>query len=222
MLDVGWSELLVLGVLALLVVGPKELPRLMRTVGQWVNRARTMARDFQRGMEDVAREADIQELSEARKMLDDVRSIKTQAQKGLTNPGNWAKKQVTQAVDEDEREAEATVSAPAKDAVESAPAKAAVESVPAEADSVSAPVKAASVSASAKAASVSAPAKAAAKSAPAKAAAKSAPAKAAAKSAPAKAAAVRAPAKAATVSAPAKAATVSAAAPATSETGSSG
>ena len=86
MLDVGWSELLVLGVVALIVVGPKELPRLMRTVGQWVNRAKSMARDFQRGMEDVAREADVQELSEARKMLDDVRSIKTEAQKGPDQP----------------------------------------------------------------------------------------------------------------------------------------
>lgn len=170
MLDVGWSELLVLGVLALLVVGPKELPRLMRTVGQWINRARTMARDFQRGMEDVAREADIQELSEARKMLDDVRSIKTEAQKGLTNPGNWAKKQVTQAVGEDEREAEATVSAPAEAAAMSTPAEAAAVSTPAKAATESAPAKAATVSTSAKAATVSTPAKAAAVSAAAPAA----------------------------------------------------
>ena len=102
MLDIGWSELLILGALALVVVGPKELPRLMRTVGQWVNRARTMARDFQRGMEDVAREADIQELAEARKMMDDVRSIKTETQKGLANPGSWAKDAVAEAVAEEE------------------------------------------------------------------------------------------------------------------------
>ncbi len=99
MLDVGWSELLILGVLALIVVGPKELPRLMRTVGQWVNRARKMARDFQRGMEDVAREADLEELADARKMLDDVRSIKTEAQKSITSPGSWAKDTVKQAVE---------------------------------------------------------------------------------------------------------------------------
>ena len=101
MLDVGWSELLVLGVLALLVVGPKELPRLMRTVGQWVNRARSMAREFQRGMEDVAREADLEELSEARKMIDDVKSIKSEAQKGIASPTGWARDAVKDAVKED-------------------------------------------------------------------------------------------------------------------------
>ena len=113
MLDVGWSELLILGVLALLVVGPRELPRLMRTVGQWVNRARTMARDFQRGMEDVAREADIQELAEARKMMDDVRSIKSDVQKGLPNPGSWAKEKVKATVAEDGPETATSGSAPA-------------------------------------------------------------------------------------------------------------
>ncbi len=113
MLDVGWSELLVLGVLALLVVGPRELPRLMRTVGQWVNRARTMARDFQRGMEDVAREADIQELAEARKMMDDVRSIKSDVQKGLPNPGSWAKEKVKTAVAGDGPDSATSGSAPA-------------------------------------------------------------------------------------------------------------
>ena len=124
MLDIGWSELLILGALALIVVGPKELPRLMRTVGQWVNRARTMARDFQRGMEDVAREADIEELAEARKMMDDVRSIKTETQKGLANPGSWAKDAVAEAVSEEVPAAKAVAPAPAEsaDTVAAAPA----------------------------------------------------------------------------------------------------
>ena len=124
MLDIGWSELLILGALALIVVGPKELPRLMRTVGQWVNRARTMARDFQRGMEDVAREADIQELAEARKMMDDVRSIKTETQKGLANPGSWAKDAVAEAVAEEVPEVKAAAPAPPEsaDTVAAAPA----------------------------------------------------------------------------------------------------
>ncbi|MGF1551182.1 MAG: Sec-independent protein translocase protein TatB [Paracoccaceae bacterium] len=58
MLDIGWSELLVIGVLALLVVGPKELPGLFRTVGRYVGQARSVAREFQRSMEDAARDAD--------------------------------------------------------------------------------------------------------------------------------------------------------------------
>ncbi|MEO1723423.1 MAG: Sec-independent protein translocase protein TatB [Pseudomonadota bacterium] len=58
MLDIGWSELMVIGVLALLVVGPKELPGLFRTVGQYVGKARSVAREFQRSMEDAARDMD--------------------------------------------------------------------------------------------------------------------------------------------------------------------
>lgn len=102
MLDIGWSELLVVGVLALLVVGPKELPRLMRTVGQWAGRARGLAREFQRSMDDVAREADIAELAEARKMLEDVRSVQSEATKGLGNPGQWMRDAAQETITGDE------------------------------------------------------------------------------------------------------------------------
>ena len=53
MFDIGWSELLLIGVVALIVVGPKDLPRMFRTLGQFTARARHMARDFQRAMEDA-------------------------------------------------------------------------------------------------------------------------------------------------------------------------
>ena len=59
MFDIGGMELLVIGAVALIVVGPKELPRLVRSVGQWVGRAKSLARDFQSGMEDAARQADL-------------------------------------------------------------------------------------------------------------------------------------------------------------------
>jgi sec-independent protein translocase protein TatB len=72
MLDIGWQELLVIGVLALLVVGPKELPGLLRTVGQWAGKARSVAREFQRSMEDAAREADLDELNSLRNVKRDV------------------------------------------------------------------------------------------------------------------------------------------------------
>lgn len=64
MLDIGWTELMVIGALALIVVGPKELPGLLRTVGQYVGKARSVAREFQRSMEDAAREADITALKD--------------------------------------------------------------------------------------------------------------------------------------------------------------
>lgn len=54
MLDIGWAELLLIGIVALIVVGPKELPGLFRTVGQFTGRARGMAREFQRSLEQAA------------------------------------------------------------------------------------------------------------------------------------------------------------------------
>ena len=55
MLDVGWSELLLIGVVALIVVGPKDLPIMFRTLGRFTAKARSMAREFQRAMDDAAK-----------------------------------------------------------------------------------------------------------------------------------------------------------------------
>lgn len=62
MFDIGWSELLVVLVVALVVVGPKDLPRLMRTVGRWVGRARAMADQFRSSFDEMARETELDEL----------------------------------------------------------------------------------------------------------------------------------------------------------------
>ncbi|ANK80627.1 MAG: twin arginine-targeting protein translocase TatB [Rhizobiales bacterium NRL2] len=62
MLDLGWSELLVVAVLTVLIFGPKELPTVLRTVSQLLSKARGVARDFQRTMDDMAREAELDKL----------------------------------------------------------------------------------------------------------------------------------------------------------------
>ncbi len=62
-------ELLIVAALALIVIGPKDLPRMMRSVGKFVGQARGLARQFQDSMNDAAREADLQEFRDARKML---------------------------------------------------------------------------------------------------------------------------------------------------------
>ena len=62
MFDMGWSELLLVAVLAIVFVGPKDLPKVMRTVGQYVAKMRAMVREFQNSFEDLARESELEEL----------------------------------------------------------------------------------------------------------------------------------------------------------------
>lgn len=63
MFDVGYSELLLIAIVTLLVVGPKELPNLLRTIGKWTGKARAMARHFRSGFDTMIREAEIDEMN---------------------------------------------------------------------------------------------------------------------------------------------------------------
>ncbi len=62
MFDIAWSELALIAAVALIVIGPKDLPRVMRTAGQWVRKARGMAAEFQRNLDDMMREAELDEI----------------------------------------------------------------------------------------------------------------------------------------------------------------
>lgn len=62
MFGVDTTELLLIAVVALVVIGPKDLPRVMRTVGNWVGRARGMARHFRSGIDTMMREAELEEM----------------------------------------------------------------------------------------------------------------------------------------------------------------
>ncbi len=73
MFDIGWSELLVIGVVALVVIGPKELPAVLRTIGQWVGKVRRMASEFQGQFQDAMREA---EMADLKKTFDDATTAK--------------------------------------------------------------------------------------------------------------------------------------------------
>lgn len=70
MFDLGWGEILVIAVVAILVVGPKDLPRLMKGVGEWVGKARRMAAHFQSGVDEMIRQAELEDL---RKDLNTIR-----------------------------------------------------------------------------------------------------------------------------------------------------
>jgi sec-independent protein translocase protein TatB len=65
MFDIGWSEMAVVAVIALLVIGPKELPRTMRTVAHWFGKARGLAREFQSGLDEIVRETDLEDARHA-------------------------------------------------------------------------------------------------------------------------------------------------------------
>jgi sec-independent protein translocase protein TatB len=62
MFGVDTSELLLIAVIALIFIGPKDLPRAMRTVGHWVGKVRGMARHFNSGIEAMVREAELEEM----------------------------------------------------------------------------------------------------------------------------------------------------------------
>lgn len=71
MFDIAWSELMVIAVIALVVIGPKDLPKAIYTLGKWVKKARLVARDFQGHIDDMMREAELDELrKEALKVRD--------------------------------------------------------------------------------------------------------------------------------------------------------
>lgn len=63
MFDIASSELLLVAVVALVVIGPKDLPRVMRVVGHWVGKARGMARHFRAGMDEMIRQSELDELN---------------------------------------------------------------------------------------------------------------------------------------------------------------
>ena len=69
MFDISWTEFLLIGVVALIVIGPKELPTVLRTLGQWTRRLRSMASDFQSQFQEAMREA---EMSDLKKQVDDI------------------------------------------------------------------------------------------------------------------------------------------------------
>jgi sec-independent protein translocase protein TatB len=63
MFDIASTELLLVALVALVVIGPKDLPRLMRTVGHWMGKVRGMAQHFRSGMDDMIRQSELDDLN---------------------------------------------------------------------------------------------------------------------------------------------------------------
>lgn len=96
MFDFAWSEMAVIAVVALVVIGPKDLPRVLRTVGMWVGRARAVAREFQSSLDQMIREA---ELDEMKKQVEKAASfdLGQELQKTI-DPGNELQKKLDEPV----------------------------------------------------------------------------------------------------------------------------
>ncbi len=67
MFDLGWTEMLVIGIVALIVIGPKDLPVMFRTLGRFMGKAKGMAREFSRAMNDAADSAGVNDISKGLK-----------------------------------------------------------------------------------------------------------------------------------------------------------
>lgn len=92
MLDLGWSEMAVIALLALLVIGPKDLPKVLRTLGQFMRKARSLSREFQSGLDEMMRET---ELDEARRAIERTRpgQLDREIRKAL-DPGDEVEKEL--------------------------------------------------------------------------------------------------------------------------------
>jgi len=122
MFDIGWSELLVIGVVALIAIGPKELPGVLRSVGQWMGKIRRMAAEFQGQFQEAMREA---EMADLKKQVDDM----TSSASSITNfdPLDSVRKEVNAMHDElsasfDTKPTETTPAAPALETATAPPA----------------------------------------------------------------------------------------------------
>src|ERR1700712_2578669 len=71
MFDISWGKIIIIGMVALVVIGPKELPSVLRMVGQWMGKMRRMAAEFQGQFQDAMREA---EMADLKKTFDETTS----------------------------------------------------------------------------------------------------------------------------------------------------
>jgi sec-independent protein translocase protein TatB len=117
MFDIGWSEFVLIAVVALIAIGPKELPGVLRTVGQWMGKARKMAAEFQSQFQEAMREA---EMADLKKGFDEVK----EAASGFGSGNLMASLQqdVTEALKIDDNDRPATAIAPPSVAAAETPA----------------------------------------------------------------------------------------------------
>ena len=96
MFELGWQELIILMLIALIVVGPKDLPRIVKTAGQWMGKARGYARDFQRTIEEAA---DATEIDAIKKEIDEANRELSTAKRDVNEGADAVKRDVAESTD---------------------------------------------------------------------------------------------------------------------------
>lgn len=91
MLDIGWDEMLLVAMIALLVIGPKDLPKVLRTASQWVRKARSLAGEFQRGVDDMVRETELHDLKKEVERVADTNTLRREIENTIDPTGSIAK-----------------------------------------------------------------------------------------------------------------------------------
>jgi len=129
MFDINWGELVVIGGVALIVIGPKELPAVLRTVGQWTTKIRRMAGEFQSQFQEAMREA---EMADLKKEVDNIADAAKDLSSSMASPFDpldfkegtpWEPKAEDRSAD---KSGEADKAGKIEDAAQSAPPAAAV------------------------------------------------------------------------------------------------
>jgi sec-independent protein translocase protein TatB len=142
MFDIGWSEFVVIGVVALIVIGPKELPAVLRTIGQWTTKIRRMAGEFQSQFQEAMREAEMADLKKSVEELSDSTKGITADPFDFSESTKWEPKTDTAAAASEATPAEAaaaTGASAATDAPDATDASAGIDA-PAATDAAVAPV----------------------------------------------------------------------------------
>lgn len=136
MFDIAWSEFALIGLVALIVIGPKDLPAALYTAGKWMRKARLLARDFQSHIDDMVREAELEELRRQAAKATDF-SLKAEVGK-LVDPDQTLLSSLSDPI----ADTRAALSGAAADPVPApvpAPVPSAPEAVPVEAASIAPP-----------------------------------------------------------------------------------
>lgn len=91
MFDIGWDEMALIAVVSLIVIGPKDLPVVLRQVGRWTRKAREMASDFQKGVDDMVRDSELDDLKKQVAKVSEPNLLRQEIDKAIDPTGEMAK-----------------------------------------------------------------------------------------------------------------------------------